>query len=78
MELDRSDGWAPGRWRRWKHPVFPGPVHHDTAGLQCPTCGRLFCLANHAIAADGSVSPSVVCPHPGCSFHEFVRLLGWP
>lgn len=31
----------------------------------------------HTIAADGTVSPSVVCPIEGCDFHEFVRLIGW-
>lgn len=31
----------------------------------------------HSIAADGVVSPSYVCPAPGCSFHEFVQLVGW-
>jgi hypothetical protein len=32
----------------------------------------------HKIAADGTVSPSFVCPHPGCGFHEFIVLSGWP
>lgn len=31
----------------------------------------------HAIAADGSISPSYVCSVTGCTFHEHVRLEGW-
>lgn len=31
----------------------------------------------HTIAADGTLSPSYVCPREGCSFHDFVRLEGW-
>lgn len=31
----------------------------------------------HRVAADGSVSPSYVCPVKGCTFHVFVRLLDW-
>lgn len=33
--------------------------------------------SHHTIADDGTVSPSVVCPREGCSFHEFIRLDGW-
>lgn len=31
----------------------------------------------HAVADDGTVSPSYVCPIDGCAFHDFVRLDGW-
>lgn len=31
----------------------------------------------HSIAADGTLSPSYVCPSGGCTFHESVRLVGW-
>lgn len=43
------------------------------------TCnnGHGVSLRSHAIAADGTVHPSVVCLAPGCSFHDFVRLQGW-
>ena len=27
--------------------------------------------------ADGQVMPSVVCPHPTCTYHEFVTLHEW-
>lgn len=35
-------------------------------------------LTDHTIADDGTVSPSVVCQHPGCDFHEFIKLDEWP
>lgn len=76
MNLVRGDGWERGLWRPWLHPVFPGPTWKSTAALECPTCGRVFCLANHTIDAGGNVSPSVVCPH-GCGFHVGMRLEGW-
>jgi len=48
-----------------------------TAAIQCPVCDRIFSLLNHVISADGSVSPSVVCPWSDCTFHVFVRLNDW-
>jgi hypothetical protein len=33
-------------------------------------------LSLHRIAADGTVSPSLVCPYY-CGFHDYVRLVGW-
>jgi len=32
---------------------------------------------DHTIAANGVVSPSVVCQRDGCGFHEFIVLEGW-
>jgi hypothetical protein len=34
-------------------------------------------IDEHEIAADGTVTPSVVCTESGCDFHDFVRLEGW-
>jgi len=31
----------------------------------------------HRIDLDGVISPSVVCPHEGCSWHVLARLIGW-
>lgn len=49
--------------------------------LTCPNCKGLCTLHNgddyHAIAADGVVTPSVICPHDSCDYHEFIRLLDW-
>ncbi len=56
-------------------------VTRDTDGncfvwFACPTCGKKAIL-DHDIDADGTVTPSVVCPFEGCTFHEFVELEGW-
>jgi hypothetical protein len=48
-----------------------------SASIACPQCGVLATLTDHSIAADGTVSPSVVCPTSGCSWHVQARLLGW-
>lgn len=45
--------------------------------LACPGCGKTARLADHLIATDGTVAPSVVCPHPPCTFHEVIQLDGW-
>lgn len=47
-----------------------------TAYAVCPN-GHLGILSDHMIDDDGKVSPSVVCPAPGCNFHDYVRLKGW-
>lgn len=39
--------------------------------------GHGLALEKHAIAEDGTVTPSVVCPIEGCGFHEWVKLEGW-
>ena len=45
--------------------------------MRC-TGGHMFLIRdNHTIAADGSVSPSMVCPNPPCPYHEFIQLDGW-
>lgn len=48
--------------------------------MRCPQ-DHVFTLSTpvdgHTIHAAGDVSPSVVCPYKGCSFHEAVRLVGW-
>lgn len=41
------------------------------------TKGHGLALEKHAIADDGTVTPSVVCPIEGCGFHEWVKLEGW-
>lgn len=82
--------------KRGDHPLQPGEYRamvaegQDKAVMACLSCGGLLSLHNHGIAADGTVTPSVVCGHllgggeipanvecPRCGFHESVRLLGW-
>lgn len=58
----------------------------ERAGLRwisvcCPECKRAMSLhrggEGHAVANDGAVSPSLVCPYAGCSWHVYVRLAGF-
>lgn len=58
--------------------------HVDPHGLVIIRCGRghLGTLAvghadGHVVATDGTVTPSCVCPRPGCGWHEMIRLLDW-
>ena len=55
-----------GVWEHWRGKVL----------ASCPQCGGVAVL-DHAVAADGTVSPSMECPYAGCEFHESVRLVGW-
>lgn len=54
----------------------PSTRHVFKATMACPY-GHVLTLRIHTIAKDGTVSPSVICSAPGCSFHEYVRLIGW-
>lgn len=78
FEFAKSDALTPGTW---KPLLWDG---RNTARITCPKCGRTSVLP-HAVAADGTVTPSVVCaysavvecPHERCDFHDMARLLNW-
>ena len=71
-------GRGSGRWD--KTPLTWWPVRilrrRTTANVVC-SVGHAGLITDHEIAADGTVTPSVVCTQGGCVFHEFVRLVGW-
>jgi len=51
---------------------------HDLALITCVNGHTLRMVAEiHRVQEDGTVWPSWVCVHPGCSFHAFIRLVGW-
>ena len=68
----QSNDFKPGTWKEW---IF-GPEQKRGAVFTCPICGNACSLSDHEIAADGTVSPSAVCPYD-CGFHEFIKLDGW-
>lgn len=61
-------------------PGFGWAWWRGSVSLTCPH-GHQACFGvgpkGHQIEADGTVTPSAVCPTAGCDFHEFVRLEGW-
>lgn len=78
IALPAGEGFAPGTWRFW---VF-GPARILGAAVTCPQCRRGFSIGGgqpfgscHTVAADGTISPSVVCP--GCGWHVHAQLAGW-
>jgi hypothetical protein len=74
MIFPRDDNLAKGTWA----PVKEEMRKMWKAILRCPNCGFRASLRNtHSIASDGTVTPSVVCPHEGCTFHEMVKLEGY-
>ena len=66
MAIDIPNGVAQGHWHRFGLMIW----------LRCPKCNFGASLADHQIASDGSVNPSVECP-TGCGFHDSIRLLSW-
>lgn len=57
-------------------PCDPSTITKFKATMTCPN-GHVLTLRIHSIAPDGGVTPSVVCPAKGCSFHSNVRLAQW-
>jgi uncharacterized Zn finger protein len=48
-------------WRYWRGRLM----------VTCPGCGQEF-ECDHAVDAEGRLSPSLVCP--ACGYHQYVRL----
>ncbi len=71
MAYLQNNDHTPGTWKGLKTP------EGRKASFTCPKCGQLGSLSDHDIAPDGTVTPSVVCPHEGCTFHENIKLEGW-
>ena len=77
ITLKQGEPWyAKGVWKGAKMIEDDGTVKR-TANVSCPECGITASLSRHTIAADGKVTPSLVCPYGGCSFHDHVVLEGW-
>jgi hypothetical protein len=68
--VHQNNDHAPSTWKGLQTPTG------RKASFTCPK-GHLGSLADHDIADDGRVSPSVVCPYDGCDFHDFIKLEGW-
>ena len=68
-----DDRWH-GERGTWRYQKLPDG---RSALFACPLCGYGASLSDHTIAPDGTVSPSVVCPKEGCTFHESIRLEAW-
>lgn len=60
---------------QWKQ-SHPSTVRRFKAEVTCSQ-GHGIVLRDHSVEEDGQVIPSIVCKHPGCDFHEIVRLEGW-
>lgn len=72
MDIPRCTGAFPPPCWRPLETIEKG----RSATLICPQ-GHHGTLTDHDIGADGTVTPSAVCPHDGCTFHENVRLVDW-
>ena len=65
--------------RTWDY-LDPGPKAwlNNLALATCANGHVCRIVSNvHTIAADGTLSPSYVCPGTGCSYHTMVRFVGW-
>ena len=73
IEATRAKGpfeMEPHQWLPVKTPSGPKATFTDTKGHE-------GLLTDHDIAADGTVTPSVVCTEEDCGFHDWVKLVGW-
>jgi hypothetical protein len=66
FHFKRSDGREPGTWKPAGAPY--------KANVVCPVCSIQAHLKDHEISDDGEITPSLVCPGPGCTFHVFAVL----
>lgn len=57
-------------YKKIDHPVYK-------AHVTCPKCGFKANLSSHKVAENGIVTPSLICPRGGCTFHEWVVLENW-
>lgn len=71
IKYDHDGTQPPNSW--WINRISNGSKQVIT---RCAN-GHIGSLDNHRISPDGTVSPSVVCQHEGCTFHEFIRLEDW-
>lgn len=71
VDLERSGSMLMSGPLRWFRTEF-------MADISCAN-GHIMSLQreHHTIDENGNVHASVICPHEGCDFHEFVRLAGW-
>jgi hypothetical protein len=67
----KLDDLRPGEW------FFSGEPEFIVIVQCCPSCKFYMTNVRHEIAADGTVSPSMVCPHEPCTWHVSCRLDGW-
>ncbi len=49
------------------------------ATLRCKKCNQPACVSKlvHSVSTDGVVTPSWICPHAWCGFHDWIRLDDW-
>lgn len=73
MIIPKGDETQKGTWIGGRQ----GGTNKRTALITCPKCGQFVSLSTHSIADNGDVTPSLVCPHYGCDFHENVTLADW-
>ena len=71
MECVHDNDHAPCTWKGL------GTPDGRSASFTCPKCHTVAHLDGHAIASDGKVTPSVVCPNRACDYHEWLKLVGW-
>ncbi len=65
-----------GGWHHVMHRASKDVPAQAIPSVYCPKCGSEGML-DHDIDAEGKVTPSLVCPHEECGFHDYIQLMGW-
>jgi len=76
IEITRAEGPFSMNPLQWLPVTRQSSGLSPTATLTC-TNGHEGLISDHEIAADGAVTPSVVCTEDGCGWHEHITLVGW-
>lgn len=73
-EQNYFKSFMPLTWRHFQGSVVIVCSKEHYLSIWNPTKKPEEC---HKIAPDSTVTPSVVCPVPGCDFHDNIKLEGW-
>jgi len=78
MSIFRSSV-KPGEWH--KPELLTWHMEMDYTGVLIPVLvcdqGHEAIIRTHKVNPEGVVTPSIMCPVEGCTFHEYVKLEGW-
>ena len=65
------------RWAAEPLTWWPGTSDGKRTAIVACANGHACSISGHEIASNGRVTPSLVCPTDGCTWHVFVVLEGW-
>lgn len=64
---------------KWPPKIGEYVITDKSIFLRCGGCKEILTIDHHTVKADGTISPSVVCPYieEGCNWHVMMKLEDW-